>query len=104
MRKFSEINDINEEFLNIFGKRKSSPKQEEETFIKGSKQLLESYCKNLLSEDRLKLHPGEEELYDFNTYKITSVTKIGRKRYKITMDTFNESGDIMEALSYLIEI
>lgn len=102
MRKFSEIDNVNEEFLNIFNRGKSKPKEDD--FIKVSKSLLESYCKNLLNEDNQKLNPAEKEHYDFNSYKITSISKVDIKRYKITMDTFDESGDMIETLSYLLEI
>jgi len=98
MRKFSNIHNVNEEFLNIFKKRSN-----EDTFIQSTKPLLELYSKNLLSEGNLSIHHSEKEDYDFTEYKITSITKIGYHKYKVTMDTFTDSGKLKE-LTYFIEI
>lgn len=97
MRKFSEIG-MNEEFFG-FGK-----KQEQTSFTKTSIRLMESYCKNLLSNEKIELHPDERANFDFTHYRVKSITKLGPTRFNVVIETFNDTNTKPGELSYNLEI
>lgn len=102
MRKFSEIDKVNEEFINILNRGKN--KKEPSDFTKTSKNLMELYCKNLLSEEFLTLHSKEKDKFDFYFYKIKSISKLGDKKFNVTMVTYDITHKALNELSYNLEI
>ena len=99
MRKFSEIERVNEEF---FGKKtKDSTTME---FTKTSKALLETYSKNLLSDDFLTLLASEKEKFEFSFYKINSIERLSKGKYKVSMSTHDQMYKQLGELVYNLEI
>lgn len=92
MRKFSEIN---EEFLG-FGKKSDK-------FTETTTSLMEMYSKNLISEEFLKLKPHEKD-YNFTYYKITSITKLGVRKFRVGMTTYGSDHEKVEDVMYLLEL
>lgn len=98
MRKFSEIERVNEEF---FGKKtKESPME----FTKTSKSLLDTYSKNLLSDDFLTLLASEKEKFEFSFYKINSIERLSKGKYKVSMSTHDQMYKQLGELVYNLEI
>ena len=98
MRKFSKIN---EEF---FLRKKGVEDNPIKKVTKVSTRLMESYCKNLLSEDYMTVHPGEKDNFDFEFYKIKSITKTDNKKFDVVMETFDSTKKKLDELSYLLEV
>ena len=100
MKKFSDIEKLNEEFLEILKKKNKESNQ----FTKVSQGLLELYCKNILSEDYLSPHPGEKDRFDFEYYKIKSISKVNEGKFNVSMVTYDSTKRAIGEISYLLEI
>lgn len=98
MRKFSKIN---EEF---FLRKKGVEDNPIKKVTKISPRLMESYCKNLLSEEYMTVHPGEKDNFDFEFYKVKSISKTGPRKFEVTMETFDSTKKKLDELNYLLEI
>ena len=102
MRKFSEIERVNEEF---FGKLKGKTKDENPMeFTKTSKTLMETYSKNLISDDFLTLLATEKEKFDFSFYKINSIERLSKGKYRVSMSTHDQMYKQIGELVYNLEI
>lgn len=100
MRKFSEINKVNEEFFLRKKKEEKGPLQ----FTKVSPKLMESYCKNLLSEEFMEVNQVEQENYSFKFYKIRSISKLSTRKFNVMLTTYDITKKVLDELSYNIEI
>lgn len=96
--KFSKIN---EEF---FLSKKGAKENPVVKITKVSARLMESYCKNLLSEEYMTVHPGEKDNFDFEFYKVKSITKIGSRKFDVVMETFDNTKKKLDELSYSLEV
>lgn len=99
MRKFSDIQTVNEEFLKNIFKRK-----ENDTYVKSSKALLEMYCKNLLEEKYIHLRNDEKENFDFSMFKVKSISKDDTSKYTIIISTFSSELEELGDLKYKVQI
>lgn len=101
MRKFSEMDKVNEEFfLSKNKKEKEGPLH----FTKVSPRLMESYCKNLISEDYMEVNQREQENYNFKFYKIRSISKLSTRKFNVVLTTYDVTKKVLDELSYNIEI
>lgn len=94
MRKFSEIAKVNEEF---FTKKK-------EQFTKVSNRLMDTYCKNLLNEEFLPIHPDEENKFDYVYYKIQSISRTEDYKFTVVIETYDTNKNMIGEVSHLLEI
>lgn len=103
MRKFSEIDKVNEEFLSLRKKKKEEPKKEPQ-FFKSSMKLLEMYCKNLCSESYIRIHEHEKENFDFDMYKIKSITKLAPKKYHVVIVAYDHKATALGEEEYFLQL
>jgi hypothetical protein len=97
MKKFSD--KINEELLWSKSKTKEEPIQ----FKKVNKNLIKHYCMNLYENNFMELHPDEKSQYNFEYYKVKSITKIESSKYEIIIQAYDKLKKPSEELKYLLE-
>lgn len=100
MKHLSTFNSLNEEWL-INRKQQQTPKKE---FIKTSLDLIKKYINNLLTDDFMKIHSQEKDNYDFDYYKVKSITKVGKNKFDIWLTTYDSSYVKLDDVNYLLEI
>lgn len=96
MKKFSH--KINEEW-NLGFSKPNNPE-----FIKVSDQLIKKYCMNLYDGELLTLHSSEKDQYDFEYYKVSSIKKIDRYKYEVSIQTYDLSSNPLKELKYYLEV
>lgn len=87
MKKFSQLEEVNEEFLSFF--RSKDDTDIGGDWMKCSMQLIKMYCQNLFSDEHLHLAPQEKEMFDFETYKVKSIKREDRDRWIVRLETFD---------------
>jgi hypothetical protein len=92
MKKFTNL--TNEEF---FFKK-------EVNYTKVSKKLLEVYSKHLIDNSFIHVTGMEREKFDFSYFKVKSIERIDKNKFSVTIETFNESFNIVDEINYLLEI
>lgn len=73
-------------------------------FVKTSKELLNTYCKNLLSESYLELDVREKIEFNFDFYKIKSIDKVEPGRFHVVILTYDREYLELGKISYFLEI
>jgi len=86
MKKFSQIERVDEEFLSLFKSSSNSPKE----WFKCSFELIKKYCLNLTSDEHLNLDPDEKDNFDFYTYKVKSISREDDDKWIVTLETFDD--------------
>lgn len=80
------------------------PKESTIEFTRTSRALLETYSRNLISEDFLTLLPEEKEKFKFSFYKINSIERLSKGKYKVSMSTHDQMYKQLGELTYNLEI
>ena len=58
---------------------------------------------NLYENNFMELHPDEKENYNFEYYKVKSITKIESSKYEIIIQAYDKLKKPSEELKYLLE-
>ena len=104
MRKFSEIDKLNEEFLSLRKKKQEEEPKKEPVFYKASIKLLEMYCKNLCTESYIRLQEHEKDNFDFEMYKIKTITKLEPKKYHVIIVAYDDRLKALGEEEYFLQL